>query len=352
MSPARKKSVTYASAGVDIDRGDALVDHLKTINPAIGGFSGLFKLPRGLKNPRLVASTDGVGTKLMVAQAYGRHDTVGIDLVAMTVNDIIVCGAKPLFFLDYIATGLLAPARMQEVLKGIVAGCEQADCPLIGGESAEMPGMYGAGDYDLAGFGVGVVEADAAIDGSKARPGDLILGLASNGVHSNGFSLVRRVLMPDEDPKATRRALRRKLYRGGPTIGEALLEPTRIYVRPVLDLMRRYEIHAAAHNTGGGIEGNLTRVLPKGMAAFIDLDCWTPPRIFAEIARRGPVDEAEMMRVFNMGIGFMLVVPPDAAKKVIARAQKLGEQCCAIGWLDRGPSKTTPPTVCLLRRQS
>ena len=347
---AAKRSQTYAGAGVDIAKGDSLVEHLKTINPLIGGFSGLYKLPRGLKEPRLVASTDGVGTKLLVAQLAGCHETIGIDLVAMVVNDLIVCGAQPLFFLDYFATGKLKEAEARAIIQGIVEGCEMADCPLIGGETAEMPGMYGPGHYDLAGFGVGVVEAAGVLDGSEVRPGDVILGLASTGLHSNGFSLARKALLPD-DPAEAKRALKKKLYKGGPTLGEAMLEPTRIYVRSVLDIMRRFPVTSAAHITGGGLAGNLARMLPKGVTAFIDLASWTPPAIFDAIAERGPVEEEEMFKVFNMGIGFILIVQPEAAKKVIARAERLGERCALIGWVDAAPAPQDDPTVLLVRRE-
>ena len=347
--PVKKsRSKTYARVGVDIAKGDALVEPLKAVNPAIGGFGGLFKLPRGLKDPLLVAATDGVGTKLLVAQLAGRHETIGIDLVAMSVNDLIVCGARPLFFLDYFATGKLKPAEAKAVLDGIVEGCGRADCPLIGGETAEMPGMYAPGHYDLAGFSVGVVEAEAVIDGRGVRPGDIVLGLASDGLHSNGFSLARRVLLPDGEA-AARRALRRKLYRNGPTVGEELLRPTRIYVRTFLDLMRRAPILAAAHVTGGGIAGNLVRALPDGVTAWINLDAWTPARVFEIVAQRGPVDPDEMFRVFNMGIGFILVVRPDAARRVIRRAERLGEKCLEIGWIDRADPRD-PPTVSYLQR--
>ena len=350
MASNSKRPQTYAAAGVDIDKGDALVDYLKTVNPAIGGFAGLFKLPRGLKDPRLVASTDGVGTKLLVAQLAGRHETIGIDLVAMVVNDIIVCGAAPLFFLDYFATGKLKEGEAKAILKGIIEGCAQAGCPLIGGETAEMPGMYAPGHYDLAGFGVGVVEAAKVLDGSGVKPGDVILGLASSGLHSNGFSLARRALLPADAAEA-KKALKQKLGgKGSPTLAEAMLAPTKIYVKSVLDLMKRYPVASAAHITGGGLAGNLSRMLPKGVTAFIDLAAWTPPAIFGAIAERGPVEEDEMHKVFNMGIGFVLIVAPAMAKKVIARAAKLGEDCRAIGWVDAAPGKADEPEVLLVRR--
>ena len=349
MASKSKRPQTYAGAGVDIDKGDALVDYLKTVNPAIGGFAGLFKMPKGMKDPRLVASTDGVGTKLLVAQLAGRHESIGIDLVAMVVNDIIVCGARPMFFLDYFATGKLKEGEAKAILKGIIDGCEQAGCPLIGGETAEMPGMYAPGHYDLAGFGVGVVEAREALDGSKVKPGDVILGLSSTGLHSNGYSLARRALLP-EDAAEAKKALKQPLFKGGPKLGDALLEPTRIYVKSVLDLMGRFTVKSAAHITGGGLAGNLVRMLPTGVTAFIDLAAWTPPAIFAAIAERGPVDEEEMLKVFNMGIGFVLIVGAEEAKKVAARAAKLGETCQVIGWVDAAPGKDDEPEVLLVRR--
>ncbi|MEN6625947.1 MAG: phosphoribosylformylglycinamidine cyclo-ligase [Candidatus Sumerlaeia bacterium] len=343
-----KRAMTYAKAGVDIDAGDNLVEHLKKINPAIGGFAGLCPLPRGMKNPRLVASTDGVGTKLLVAQLAGRHGSIGIDLVGMVVNDIIVCGAKPLFFLDYFATGKLKGAEAREVIQGIVEGCNEADCPLIGGETAEMPGMYGPGHYDLAGFGVGVVEANEVIDGRNVKPGDLLVGLASSGLHSNGFSLARKALLPDA-PAAAKSALKKKAWRGGPSLADVMLEPTRIYVRTVLDLIGRGWVSAAAHITGGGIAGNLVRVLPRGVAAWVDVASWNPPSVFELIAERGPVDEEEMFKVFNMGIGMILVVPADAAKKLIKRCEALGQRANVIGWVDAA-GKQDEPTVELVRR--
>ncbi len=344
-----KRAKTYAGAGVDIDEGDSLVDYLKTVNPLIGGFSGLFEMPRGLKKPRLVASTDGVGTKLLVAMLAGQHETIGIDLVAMVVNDLIVCGAKPLFFLDYFATGKLKGDEARKVLTGIIEGCAQAGCPLIGGETAEMPGMYAPGHYDLAGFGIGVVEADEVIDGRGVQRGDLILGLSSTGLHSNGFSLARNALLP-EDPKEAKKALKQKIAKGGPTLADALLTPTRIYVKTVLDLIKRFPVLAGAHITGGGIAGNLVRVMPAGVTAYIDIDTWTKPAIYDLIAERGPVDEQEMFRVFNMGIGYILIVRPEAAKKVIARAAKLGDECQMIGWVDAADSKKDQARVQLVRR--
>ncbi len=331
---------------MSIARGDRLVEHLQRINPALGGFSGLGRLPAGVRRPLLALSTDGVGTKLLIAQMAGRHATVGIDLVAMVVNDLITCGARPLWFLDYLATGRLLPATARQLLSGVLKGCGEAGCELIGGETAEMPGLYAPGHYDLAGFGVGVVEASEVVDGSRVRSGDVILGLASSGLHSNGFSLVRRVLLPG-DPARARRQLARRFGRG--TLATELLRPTRIYVRPILDLLKRFSIHAMAHVTGGGIPGNLPRVLPRGHEALIRRGAWPPPPIFEEIARRGPVDQDEMFRVFNMGIGFILVVPPEAAQGVIGRCRSHRIACHTLGWIARNAeSRKAAPGVTFL----
>jgi phosphoribosylformylglycinamidine cyclo-ligase len=332
---AAKKSRTYAGAGVSIDAGDELVDYLKKANPNIGGFSGLAKIPAEFKNPRLLMSTDGVGTKLLVAQLAGIHHTIGIDLVAMTVNDLITGGGRPLYFLDYFATGKLELGVAREVMKGIVKGCKEAGCELVGGETAEMPGMYAPGHYDLAGFGVGVVEADAVIDGSKVQPGDIVLGIASAGLHSNGFSLARKALLP-ENTGAARRALARPFNDTRVSLAQELLKPTKIYVKTILELVKKFPIRAMAHITGGGIEGNLVRVLPRGTRACVKYGSWPVPRIFQEIARRGPVELDEMLRVFNMGIGFILVAPAVAADAIAARCAELGEKCRPIGWIDKG----------------
>ncbi len=339
---------TYSQAGVDIEAGDALVEFIRQFNPAIGGFSGLAELPKSFKKPRLVMSTDGVGTKLLVAQLAGIHDTIGIDLVAMVVNDLITCGARPLWFLDYFATGKLESGVAEKVLKGIIAGCKEAGCELVGGETAEMPGMYASGHYDLAGFGVGAVDAADVIDGRGMKLGDLILGLGSTGLHSNGYSLARKVLLP-ENSSAARRALRNPFRRGNrETLAEVLLRPTRIYVRAALDLAARFPIRAMAHITGGGIEGNLVRVLSRGVRACIRLGSWSIPPIFDEIAEQGPVDSAEMFRVFNMGIGLILVVPESAVHGVIRRCRQLGETCHVIGWIDRGATKKSEAEVLLM----
>lgn len=343
--PARPK--TYASAGVDIEAGDSIVDFLRRMKTDVGGFSSLMPLPPGMKNPRLLMSTDGVGTKLLVAQLAGVHHTIGIDLVAMVVNDLITCGGRPLYFLDYFATGRLETGVAHKVLRGILTGCEQAGVALVGGETAEMPGMYATGHYDLAGFGVGVVEERRVVDGRSVRPGDVILGFLSNGLHSNGYSLARAALLP-KSPAAARRALERPLPGTKTSIGTALLRPTSIYVKTVLDLTSRFPIGAMANITGGGIEGNLVRVLPRGVRACIETSRWTPPPIFAEIARRGPVEPAEMFKTFNMGVGYILVVPEKSAPGVIARCRELRQPCRPIGWIAADASKKAEPEVCLL----
>ncbi len=349
ISKTKPKSQTYAQAGVDIEAGDALVDFIRKFNPAIGGFSGLAPLPPGMKKPRLVMSTDGVGTKLLVAQLAGAHETIGIDLVAMVVNDIITCGARPLWFLDYFATGKLESGVAQKVLKGIIEGCRQARCELVGGETAEMPGMYAPGHYDLAGFGVGAVEADQAIDGRGVKAGDVIVGLSSSGLHSNGYSLARRVLLPAE-AGAARRALGKPFLRGSKrTLGEMMLEPTIIYVRILLELFSKFPIRAAAHITGGGIQGNFERVLPKGVRACVQLGSWPMPEIFGEIARRGPVEDDEMFRVFNMGLGFVLVVPAESAPGILKHCAKSKQGAQVVGWVDRAANAKAEPEVLLLR---
>lgn len=345
--PRRTGGLTYAGAGVSIAAGDALVDFLKRANPALGGFSGLAKLPKAMKNPRLILSTDGVGTKLLVAQLAGVHHTVGIDLVAMVVNDLIVSGGRPLFFLDYFATGKLEGGVAREVMRGIVRGCREAGCDLVGGETAEMPGMYGRGHYDLAGFGVGAVEADRVIDGAKVRPGDVVLGLASNGLHSNGFSLVRGAILPKNE-SAARRALKRPLKGSKTPLGRVLLRPTRIYVKTVLDLVRRYPIAAMANVTGGGIADNFVRALPRGVRACIRMGSWPTPAIFEEISRRGPVRLDEMFRTFNMGIGFIVVVPAASADAVIRRCKALRQRCYPIGWIDRSARPKARAEVLML----
>ncbi|MBW8269667.1 phosphoribosylformylglycinamidine cyclo-ligase [Caldovatus aquaticus] len=335
-------SLTYRDAGVDIDAGDALVDAIKplartTDRPGtmggLGGFGALFDLrAAGLRDPVLVSSTDGVGTKLRLAIEAGRHDTVGVDLVAMCVNDIVVQGAEPLFFLDYFATGRLRVAQARAVIAGIAEGCRQAGCALVGGETAEMPGMYAAEDYDLAGFAVGAAERDRLLPRSDLAPGDAVLGLASSGVHSNGFSLVRRVLaragLPPGAPAP---------FAPAATVADALLAPTRIYVRALLALHRRGLVKAAAHITGGGLPGNLPRVLPAGIEAVLDAAAWPVPPVFAWLAEAGDIAPGEMLRVFNCGIGMAVVVAEADRAEAIRLLEAEGERVFAIGRLQAAP---------------
>jgi phosphoribosylformylglycinamidine cyclo-ligase len=328
-------SLSYREAGVDIDAGDALVERIKpfarrTMRPevlaGIGGFGALVEIGRRYRNPVLVAGTDGVGTKLKLAFALGRHDTVGIDLVAMSVNDILVQGAEPLFFLDYFATGKLDVDVAADVIRGIATGCEQAGCALIGGETAEMPGMYASGEYDLAGFAVGVVERERIVDGRHIVAGDALIGLRSSGPHSNGFSLIRRVLeVANADlrsPFADDHAL---------ALGDALLSPTRIYVKPVLALLAALPVKGMAHITGGGLVGNVPRMLPQQLAARLEAARWPRPAIFTWLQRAGNIDEAEMHRVFNCGIGLVLALAPEHAERALALLRAAGEEAMLIG---------------------
>ena len=308
---------SYKQAGVDIDAGDALVERIKPLARAtnrpgvvggLGGFGGLFSLMGRYKDPLLVSGTDGVGTKLLIAQKLGRHSTIGIDLVAMCVNDIVVTGAEPLFFLDYFATGKLSVDEAEQVISGIAEGCRQAGCALIGGETAEMPGMYAPGHYDLAGFAVGAVERTEVLDGSQVTLGDALVGLPSSGVHSNGYSLVRRLLVDNGDFD-----LGRDPGELGRPLGDALMEPTRIYVKDVLAIRQKYGLKSAAHITGGGIPGNVPRALPEGMGAEMWRGSWNIPPLFQLLQRVGNLEEAEMLRTFNSGLGMVLVVPKDQA---------------------------------------
>jgi phosphoribosylformylglycinamidine cyclo-ligase len=331
--------ITYKDAGVDIDAGDLFVEKIKpyvksTFRPEvlthIGGFGGLFALKK-YKNPVLVSGTDGVGTKLKIAFLTNRHDTVGIDLVAMCVNDIVVQGAEPLFFLDYFATGRLKPEAHADIVKGIAAGCKQAGCALIGGETAEMPSFYGEEEYDLAGFAVGVVERKRIIDGSKIKTGDCLIGLASSGLHSNGYSLVRRVLL-----ETSGYSVNDVLPELGKPLGDVLLTPTRIYVRTVLKLMIGFDIRGMAHITGGGITENLPRVLPKGAQAIVRKGSWEIHPVFTLLQQKAGVDDEEMYRDFNMGIGMILVVPAKQADGVMKKARQLGEKAYLIGEIVKG----------------
>lgn len=329
MSPAH---LTYRDAGVDIDAGGRLVERIAPLAAAthrpgvlggLGGFGGLFALPTGYREPVLVSGTDGVGTKLRLAVELGRHDGVGIDLVAMCVNDVLVTGAEPLFFLDYFATGRLDLAVAEAVIAGIAAGCRQAGCALIGGETAEMPGMYQGGDYDLAGFCVGIVERAALITPARVQPGDALIALAASGAHSNGYSLIRRVLdASGADPAQPF---------DGASLGERLLAPTRIYVPALLALIGALPVHGLAHITGGGITENLPRMLPPTLAARVDLATWTPPALFRWLADQGGIANAEMLRTFNCGVGMICCVPATAAAAACAQLGAAGEQAWVLG---------------------
>ncbi len=349
------KYVSYAQSGVDIDANDLMVDRIQsclssTYGPRVinmpWGFAGLFRLDYDEKlfkknycNPVLVACTDGVGSKVQVAARAKKYDTVGIDLVAMGVNDMLVLGAEPLFFLDYLALHKLEPALVAEMVKGIAAGCREADCALLGGETAEMPDTYRKGDFDMAGFAVGVVERDRIITGKGVRPGDIILGLGSSGLHSNGYTLARHVCF-----KRARLKLTETLDElDGTTLGEALLAPTRIYVRSILKLIAGYRVkrvvHAMAHITGGGIVGNVPRVLPADCNAVIKKSSWPRPKIFNFLQKAGPVEEEEMFRVFNMGIGYVVVVARDFADAAARNLLRSGQRVYNIGRITRGAGK-------------
>jgi phosphoribosylformylglycinamidine cyclo-ligase len=345
--PEKRARLDYKAAGVDQERKDRAVEEAlgaatATFRPGVipnpGGFAGLFALGR-YTDPVLVSCADGVGTKLKLATHLGRHDTIGVDLVAMSVNDLIVQGAEPLFFLDYIAMGRVEPERVKEIIAGICAGCREAGCALLGGETAEMPDLYQGDDYDLAGFAVGCVERDRVIDGSQIAPGDALVGLASSGVHSNGYSLVRRIFLRDG---ATPLDARPEGL-GGRTLGEALLEPTRIYARPVRSLLDRFrprdEIKGLAHITGAGIPGNLPRIFPPGVSARVRLGSWPVPAIFGLIARDGSIAEREMYDVFNMGIGMIVVVPGACARDVVDHLAGVGVGAYLIGETVAGPGE-------------
>ncbi|MBR1613362.1 MAG: phosphoribosylformylglycinamidine cyclo-ligase [Succinivibrio sp.] len=327
-------NLTYKEAGVDINAGDELVQRIKapvkkTRRPEVigglGGFGALTRIPKGYTNPVLVTGTDGVGTKLRLAIDLGKHGTVGQDLVAMSVNDIVVQGAEPFLFLDYYGTGKLDVDVATEVVTGIADGCELAGCALVGGETAEMPGMYEVGDYDLAGFAVGVVDEDKIIDGSKVKVGDALIGIASSGPHSNGYSLIRHILKkigakPNEDKLSD-----------GRTLGDALLAPTRIYVKQILKLIKEVDVHALAHITGGGFWENIPRVLPEGTCAACDGDSWTRPEVFKFLQKNGNVDAYEMFRTFNCGVGMIAVVSKEEAQKAVEVLNAAGEKAWVLG---------------------
>jgi len=338
------KRITYKEAGVDIEAGDAFVRRIKglvestfraEVHGELGGFSGAVRVPFGdTKRGLLVSSTDGVGTKLRIAFKMDRHDTVGIDLVAMCVNDIIVTGARPLFLLDYLSMGKLDSDRAFQIVQGIARGCQEAQCSLIGGETAEMPGFYGAGEYDLAGFAVGIVDEGRAIDDSRVKAGDHIIGVASNGLHSNGFSLVRRIVFD-----LLNLGVDDWVDELDSHLGEELLKPTRIYVRLILKLVQEFSISAIAHITGGGIPGNLSRVMPSGCKAIVERKSWEIPAIFGFLQKRGGIPEEEMWRTFNNGIGMVLVVRPRDVDAVVESVHELGERSFHIGEIVQGDGR-------------
>ena len=325
--------LTYRDAGVDIDAGNEVVERIKpaikrTLRPevlggGIGGFGGLFDLSGKYREPVMVSGTDGVGTKLILAKQLNRHDSIGIDLVAMCVNDVLVQGAEPLFFLDYFATGKLDVDTTVDVVGGIAKGCEIAGCALIGGETAEMPDMYPPGEYDLAGFTVGAVEKSRLIDGSRVRAGDVLIGTASSGPHSNGYSLIRKILARAGNPF--------DMDVGGVKLADALMEPTRIYVKPVLELLAKHDIHAMAHVTGGALVEKIIRVVPRPLGLSIDTSAWPLPPVFDWLQREGNVPREEMWRTFNCGVGFVLMVAPDAAAAIDADLDRLGLAHWRIG---------------------
>jgi phosphoribosylformylglycinamidine cyclo-ligase len=349
------KPVTYEDAGVSIEANDEMVERINsyvtsTFGPRVmglkGGFAGMFRLDyderlfkKNYKNPVLVACTDGVGSKVQLAVEAKKYDTVGIDLVAMSVNDMLVQGAEPLFFLDYIAVNKLEPEIIAEMVKGVAAGCKTADCALIGGETAEMPDTYRKDDFDMAGFAVGVVERKKIITGKTVQKGDVILGLGSHGLHSNGYTLARKICFEKLKLKMTDKADGLE----GQTIGEVLLEPTKIYVKPIVKLLGQYKVkkivHAMAHITGGGLVGNIPRVLPKNCDASIKKDSWPKHSVFNFLQENGPVEEQEMYRVFNMGIGYVLIVAEDFADSVKHKLQRYGEKVYKIGRITGGNGK-------------
>lgn len=332
---AKKKKVTYKQSGVDIDKADGLISSVKKLvnttrvkgsMDSIGGFGGFFDPAKsGIKNPLLMASTDGVGTKLKIAQAVGKHDTIGIDLVAMCVNDILCSGARPLFFLDYFATGKLQGKVWQDVIKGIVKGCRQSGCALLGGETAEMPGMYPKGEYDLAGFSVGVVDRKKVINGKKIKAGDVVLGLESSGLHSNGYSLVRKIF--------TKADLKKEKSH--------ILKPTIIYVKQFLDVAKKVKIKGAANITGGGFYDNIPRTLPGGVGVEIQKGSWKMPRVYGLISKKADISEKELYRTFNMGIGMVMILSKKDAGKAQAILKKHKLESWVIGRVVKGPEKVT-----------
>jgi phosphoribosylformylglycinamidine cyclo-ligase len=336
-------ALTYRSAGVDVEAGEEAVRLIKkdvesTYIPGVlgslGGFAGLFELPKGLEDPVLVSGTDGVGTKILLAQETGKLNTVGIDLVAMSANDVLTVGARPLFFLDYVAVGRLQPYEMAQLVAGVAEGCRQAGCALIGGEMAEMSGLYAPGEFDLAGFCVAIADRKKLIDGSQVKAGDVVLGLSSSGVHSNGFSLVRKIL--EKGGVRLSEALPGTTH----SSGDVLLTPTRIYVKSVLGLLQSgVTVKGMAHITGGGIAGNLSRVIPDGLSARLHVDRWTVPPVFGALQTLGDVAREEMFLAFNMGLGFLVVVPEASAEQAISLLSEAGEQAVAVGEITTGSDR-------------
>ncbi len=342
MSSKQSKSLSYRDAGVNIDAGNAFVEKIKasvasTNRPGVmgnlGGFGGLFELPEGYKQPVLVSGTDGVGTKLKLAIDLRKHDTIGIDLVAMCVNDILVLGAEPLYFLDYYATGELDTEIAASVVEGIAEGCRQSNAALIGGETAEMPGMYAKGDYDLAGFCVGVVEKRKIIDGSKVKAGDVMIAIASSGPHSNGYSLVRKII------EVNNADINASFGENEQALGDALLAPTRIYVKTIHQLLETFNIHAMAHITGGGLLENIPRVLPDNAQAVVDTDSWQLPDVFQWLQENGNVEINEMYRTFNCGVGMVLIVDADEADAIVSMLVKNGDNAWQLGQIEAGDNK-------------
>jgi phosphoribosylformylglycinamidine cyclo-ligase len=344
------RASAYARAGVDLDHDESFIDEIKeiartTARPeiltGIGGFAGIFKAPERYADPVFVAATDGVGTKLMLAAQVGRYDTIGIDCVAMVVNDLIVQGAEPLVFLDYLAMSRLDKTTAADALRGVAEGCKRAGCALLGGETATMPGVYRKGELELVGFAVGVVERDKVIEGSTIHEGNVLVGLASSGFHSNGYSLVRQVLR--EGAKAGKLDLFEEVDGLNTSLASALLAPTRIYVKPILNLIRDdFSVHGMVHVTGGGFAGNVPRILPPGVRARIDSDAWPRPGVYPWIQKTAELPEEEMLRVFNCGIGMILVIPREQCDDVIQRLEGLGERAYPIGEVERTDAKDEP----------
>lgn len=338
--PRDEQGISYASAGVDIEAGDRAVELFKPlarratrpeVRGGLGGFAGLFALRPGYREPLLAASTDGVGTKLAVAQAMDKHDTVGLDLVAMVVDDLVVCGAEPLFLQDYIAVGRVVPERVQAIVAGIAEGCVLAGCALLGGETAEHPGLMEPDHYDLSATGVGVVEADDVLGPERVRPGDVVIAMRSSGLHSNGYSLARKVLL-----EIDRMNLAGHVEEFGRTLGEELLEPTRIYAKDCLALVAETQVRTFCHVTGGGLAGNLERVIPAGLTAELDRGTWTPAPLFGLIAQRGRIGHPEMEKTFNMGVGMVAVVAPEDTDRALAVLTARHLDCWTLGTVNKG----------------